>query len=259
MSNSTIEILSQTDAGDFPAHWYEVADDEHFWVKARFDFLQREISSVGLDINKPAIGLDIGCGHGVVQRQLNARTGWVVDGCDVNSSALEQNWGHRGRILLYNIHDRNPSLYERYDFLVLFDVIEHIERVSEFLGSAMYHLKPGGFALINVPALSSLFSKYDIVAGHIRRYDRKSLEDHLTSGGLKICSMRYWGLSMMPIGIVRKWYLALKQDPAAILEAGFQPPARLFAWLQYAALSVELRTLLNAPIGTSLLAIARKT
>jgi hypothetical protein len=37
-------------------------------------------------------------------------------------------------------------------------------------------LKPGGLALITVPAFSSLFSGHDRALGHFRRYNRKSLQ-----------------------------------------------------------------------------------
>ena len=74
---------------------------------------------------------------------------------------------------LYNIHDRAPDLAARYDAIILFDVIEHIESPAEFLASALYHLKPGGRVFINVPALQSLYSKFDVAVGHYRRYSKR--------------------------------------------------------------------------------------
>jgi 2-polyprenyl-3-methyl-5-hydroxy-6-metoxy-1,4-benzoquinol methylase len=86
--------------------------------------------------------LDIGCGARVVCRQLEARSCWDVDGADVTLLPLSRNQKRRGKILLYNIHDRRAELAQAYDFVLLFDVVEHIANVPSFLEAALYHLRP---------------------------------------------------------------------------------------------------------------------
>ena len=258
MAASDIETSSRDAKAEFPGVWYGLASDDHVWVHARFNFLLREARRLGLDPEIPRLGLDIGCGHGAVQRQLASRTAWFADGCDLNRDALALNSGHRGRVLFYDILQRDPKLEAHFDFLVLFDVIEHVADAPRFLAAAAHHLKPGGYAFVNVPALPSLFSKYDVVQGHVRRYDKHSLKEHLLAGGFELCSMRYWGLSMLPLAYARKAYVRWRHDPSDIMTAGFQPPGRIATRLMAAALAAEARWLGAAPAGTSLLAIARK-
>lgn len=252
-----IEILSQSNPADFTDVWYDLAENDHFWMRARFDFFLREARRCGLDTTKPLRGLDIGCGHGAVQRQLLAQTAWRADGCDLNQSALARRADRGGRVLYYDINDRRPELREAYDYLVLFDVIEHIAETKPFIEAATFHLKSGGYVFVNVPACQRLFSRYDTAAGHHRRYDKKMLRAELAAAGLRLCVLNYWGALLLPALIARNLYISSKHDAADIIRSGFHPPGRWAGALLQAAITCE-RLLPRFPLGTSLLAIARK-
>ena len=43
----------------------------------------------------------------------------------------------KGRLLLYDIFDRNPALLEAYDLVLLMDVIEHLDDDLGFLSAAL--------------------------------------------------------------------------------------------------------------------------
>ena len=255
---ANIEILSDDDPTDFSEIWYDIADDDHFWIRWRFNVLIDEIRRLGIDTSTPAAGLDIGCGHGAMLRKLSMHTAWHIDGCDLNKTALCLSSGHNGRILFYNVYDRDMQLCERYNHLVLFDVIEHIEDTKGFIESALFHLKPGGYVFVNVPALRILYSKYDVVVGHRRRYSRALLRTQLMAAGLEICTMRYWGITLMPIALARKLYVNRIRNPNEIPRVGFQPPGSLTARLLSALETVERAIFRYQPVGTSVLAIARK-
>jgi len=253
-----IEHLSDVAPADFTELWYDIADDDHFWIRWRSSVALREIIQSGLDISKPLAGLDIGCGHGAMLRQLALSTAWKVDGCDLNEAALGRISGHNGRLLRYNIHDRRPELAQFYDFLLLFDVIEHIDDTRSFIDSAAYHLKPGGFVLVNVPALQTLYSKYDTVTGHRRRYNRARLRAELMRGGLQVCSLRYWGMTLIPIAVARKFYMMTMNEPSQVVQRGLEPPGALAILLLRQLESIERKIGVPQPVGTSLFAAARK-
>ena len=255
---SEIEILSRDEAAAFAEVWYDIANDDHFWVRWRSAALMRAFADAGLDASASLSALDIGCGHGAMRRALDANTRWTVDGCDLNRTALEMSAACRGRTLFYNIHDRRPELAARYDVVLLLDVIEHISDTTAFLESAAFHLKPGGAIIINVPALEALSSRYDTVVGHLRRYDKPMLRHALGDAHLNVQLMRYWGLSLVPIAIARKLYVRGIESTDAVTTAGFQPPAGVINALLAAVSAVETALLKSPPLGTSLLAIARK-
>jgi SAM-dependent methyltransferase len=255
---ANIEVLSDDDPADFSEIWYDIADDDHFWIRWRFTVLLDEIRRLGIDTSTPAAALEVGCGHGAMLRKLSMHTAWHIDGCDLNKTALSLSSEHNGRILFYNVYDRNEELCENYNHLILFDVIEHIEDTKEFITSALYHLKPGGYIFVNVPALRILYSRYDVAVGHYRRYNRALLRHQLMTAGLEICTMRYWGITLMPIALIRKFYLNCIQNQNEIARVGFQPPGPLSTHLLSALETVEHAIFKYQPMGTSLLAIARK-
>jgi SAM-dependent methyltransferase len=252
------EVLSTTATHQFPDRLYEIMPDDHFWVRSRFRVFLQETQKLGIDLTDRKLGLDIGCAHGVVQRQLALRSARSADGCDLNTAGLSQNSGHGGRVFYYNINDRRAELHEYYDFLIIFDVLEHIRDTEGFLDAAAFHLKRGGYIFVNVPAMQSLHSKFDEVLGHVRRYDRRLLSRHLADAGLNVLSVRYWALTMIPVIYLRALLVNLVTDADEILKLGFKPPGRLAAAALSALISFETWASRSPVIGTCLFAVAQK-
>ncbi|MFN2425398.1 MAG: class I SAM-dependent methyltransferase [Candidatus Binatia bacterium] len=233
--------------------WYEFATPDHFWMKWRTILLRRMLERTHVDKGR---GLDIGCGQGVLFRELEELHSVTIDGCDLNVAALEMAFPGRGTVYQYNVFDYHPDLVGSYDFTMLIDVIEHVEDDAAFLQAAARHVKPGGVVIVNVPALSMLYGPYDKAAGHLRRYSSASLKQALEKAGLVPERVAYWGFSMIPLLIVRN--LVLRRTPEdEIIRRGFQPVHpfvnRALGWMR----SIELGLGLTWPIGSSLTAIAR--
>jgi len=250
-------VLSAPPARDFPQEWYALATADNFWMQWRLTVFLDLLRSLEIPISEPLHGLDIGCGNGVLRQQVEQATAWIVAGTDINRGSLEMNPALRGDCLLYDVSDLRPELRQRYDFLLLFDVIEHIADVATFLNQCLFHLKPGGWVFINVPALESMHSGYDEAAGHQRRYDRRLLRSTLQEAGLGIATIRYWGLSLVPLLAVRKVLLRVTPKEM-IMRRGFSPPGRLADRCLKALMRVETSLLRSSPLGTSLMAAARK-
>lgn len=77
------------------------------------------------------------------------------------------------------------------DFVVSLDVIEHIEHRSVLLNEINWILKPGGKALITVPAHMWLWSNYDVLNHHFRRYSKGELISDIRQSGFEILSIRW--------------------------------------------------------------------
>lgn len=253
-----LDTASYASAEEFPENWYAIAADGHFWFEWRRVVLLKQLQALRLPLTSHWRGLDIGCGHGLVQRQLERVSAWRIDGADLNREALRLNEGTRGESFYYDIHDRRPDLEARYDFLVLLDIIEHIPESQAFLTSSLFHLKPGGWLLVNVPANPGLLSYYDEVVGHVRRYSKRSMRTELEGAGLDVCDMRYWGLSMLPMLLLRKLLMSRDADAGEILEQGLNPPRPWMNGPIKGIMSLETRLFCSPPLGTSLLAVARK-
>jgi 2-polyprenyl-3-methyl-5-hydroxy-6-metoxy-1,4-benzoquinol methylase len=256
-----VEILSPAEAINFPDQWYEIMDEHHFWMIWRTRAFLQQCRALSISTEIPYSVLEIGCGHGILRHMLEASTRWKIDAVDLNADALFHSTPGRGRTALYNIHDRAPDLAAKYDAIVLFDVIEHIENPTEFMSSALYHLKPGGYVFINVPALQSLYSKFDVAVGHYRRYSKQTLEADLAKAGVRTMDDRYWGMTMLPLLVLRKLLLSLSTyntgKGTTVVKRGVMPPGRFADAVLTAVMRLETSTIANAPIGTSLLYVGQ--
>lgn len=181
--------------------WFDIATIDHFWVQRRFDVMKRLADPL---LRRAKCVAEIGCGNGLLQRQIEDAYGISVTGFELNEIALTKNISRRSPLFCYNIHDRNPEFRARFDLLLMFDVLEHIENESEFIHSVKYHLTESGVLLVNVPAHQFFYSDYDRLAGHVRRYSARQLEQIALQNGLKVRLLTYWGLSLVPLLLVRK-------------------------------------------------------
>jgi SAM-dependent methyltransferase len=90
------------------------------------------------------------------------------------------------------------------DLVTAFDVLEHIE--EDYLATAEITrvLRPGGTALIAVPADMALWSAHDEAVNHVRRYDRGSLTEVIVKGGLVIEDVWSWNVLLRPVVKLRR-------------------------------------------------------
>jgi SAM-dependent methyltransferase len=253
------EILSTPVPMEFPKEWYDIGGDDHFWLIWRLQVLRRLLYDHSISVEQPFHALELGCGRAILRAQVEKLTRWVVDGADINEIAVREAIRGRGRTFLYDINDRRPEFREHYDVLMLFDVLEHIRGVDDFFADACWHLKPGGWILINVPALMGLYSRYDKAAGHVLRYDKRLMRDFFQhhSPQVEMIDIRYWGISLIMLVLVRKAVLHFVAQEN-IIETGFKPPT---GWLNVGLRAlglIEAELLVHPPLGTSLMVLARK-
>lgn len=70
-----------------------------------------------------------------------------------------------------------------FDYLFAFEVLEHIERDAEALAQWARSLRPGGRLLVSVPAHARKYGRSDRLVGHVRRYEKRGLEQLLDGAG----------------------------------------------------------------------------
>ena len=208
--------------------WFEIATSEHFWIRRRFDVLTRLAGSV---ISNARHVAEIGCGNGLMQRDIEDHYGKPVAGFELNEIALDKNVSRLSPLYCYNIHQRNPEFRAQFDLLLLFDVLEHIEDESGFLQSVKYHLAESGTLLINVPAHQFFFSDYDRAAGHIRRYSIDQLKKVAERNGFKVRAFTYWGLPLVPLLLLRKTMSMQRSDGKAGFDTHGRAMNTMLSWL----------------------------
>lgn len=256
---SRVEVLSDAASSPFLDAWFELTSADHFWFQWRMRATWRLLGdSSDLALAAPLRALEVGCGTGVLRAQLEAETAWTVDGADLDHAALEHMPAGRGAVFFYDLHDRLERFREAYDLIILYDVLEHVPDTGPFVEALLHHLRPGGHLLVNVPALPWLFGRYDEAAGHQRRYDRVSLAAEFRDAGVEILDIRFWGLSLVPLVLLRKLVSRRHHPRNAVIERGFRPPGAIVHALLKGAMRLESAVLGRPPLGSSLLLLARK-
>ena len=246
-----ITLKSAPRTGIMAEPYFDLATPNHFWCRRRFEVLQK---IAGERLRAARSIAEIGCGNGVLLRQIeDAYPDPATAGFDLHEIGLRKSMTNRARLYCYDIHDRAPEFHRAFDLVLMFDVLEHIENESTFLASARFHVADGGVIVLNVPALQWLYSPYDAVQGHQRRYSLGDVRRVAEKNGLRLKSASYWGGPLVPIAALRKLLLSLRSQRPDTYETGFDPGSPLVNRLLYASSRCELVPQRLA--GTSVMAI----
>lgn len=229
--------------------WFDIATENHFWIRRRFTVMQRLADSLLKTSESIA---EIGCGHGLLQKQVEDHYHVPVFGFDLNELALKKNVSRISPLYCYDIYQRHPEFKARFDRILLFDVLEHIPDEAQFLAAVKFHLKGSGSLLINVPAHSFFNSDYDLAAGHLRRYSADQLVSVTEQCGFKVRALTYWGLPLVPLLLARKAIPMQRSNGKAGFDTRTGAVNRLLSQV------AQWEPLPQLFLGTSLMAVVEK-
>lgn len=235
----------------------ERVQDTHWFFEARKAAMSSVLKAATLP-HLPLVG-DAGSGPGANIEFLR-RLGNVValEPNEFARTTLTRNW--RGKIEVVEWNCPQPLPYE-FDLLLLADVLEHLENEEEAKNWIWDHLKPGGYALITVPAFQTLWTEMDEVAHHFRRYSRGSLA-RLFGGKFEIVRVSYYNMCLLPAKILFVLYATLlrrlkPQSPKRSYNETPPFPFNLVAkWIS--GIEGYLLRYGSLPIGASLILLVRK-
>ena len=104
--------------------------------------------------------LDIGCGIGNFLAKAVEKTSHVY-GLELNENAISICISKGLNVYRESIQDHVETHKEYYDVICMFQVLEHIYDVKEFIDSTLKALKKGGKLIIGVPNNQPYFLGYD--------------------------------------------------------------------------------------------------
>jgi 2-polyprenyl-3-methyl-5-hydroxy-6-metoxy-1,4-benzoquinol methylase len=223
----------------------------HWWWRVRERVLLRTIDSLLASKAGGARILDVGCGAGLFFDALE-RYG-RVNGIESDPSAVEHSGRWRSRIVIGQLDDGFQT-DDRYDLILLLDLLEHVPEPTAVLRRASALLRPDGRVLITVPAFAWLWTMHDEINHHLRRYDGRQLRSTIAGAGLTVDRLSYMFQTLIvPKLLVRAIEsVHRRRDPIpaipspainGLMQTWFGLESSLFGWL---------------PFGTSLLVVARR-
>jgi SAM-dependent methyltransferase len=230
-------------------------EQEHWWFVARRAILVETLTRL-VDLPPAARVLEAGCGTGGNLAMLS-RFGKV--------SAFEPSAQAR-RMARENgafdvregqLPDKIPFEPGGFDLVAALDVLEHVDEDLKSMRALWSQLRPGGWALITVPAFSFLWSAHDERHHHKRRYARDELVVRIRAAGLSPVFVTYFNSVLFPlIAGVRVVKKALRLTDVE----DDKMPAQLVNRTLRAVFASERHLVgrLPLPFGVSLLVVARK-
>lgn len=155
------------------------------------------------DISKCRI-LEVGCGGGLLSSLLTqAGADVVASDIVMNATRFVQDRGVT-KSLTFDAGELWPFKNHSFQVVIMLDVIEHIEDDIACLHEARRVLSRGGIAVLTAPAHQFLFSSWDKVVGHHRRYSKSLLRLAFRDVGFQPILISYFNaLSLLPALFIR--------------------------------------------------------
>ena len=209
-----------------------------------------------VELMRPHLGhriLEVGAGIGTITRHLVDRE--LVVPLDLEPRYVQQlENAFRGcenvRPMLGDVNalDLDRLRAERFDTVILSNVLEHLEDDAGALARFHDLLTPGGRLILVVPALPFIYGAIDREVGHHRRYLRAGLERALRAAGFEIERLRALNLLGVP-----GWFFN-----GSVLRRRDVPQLQLRIYDRLAPALAAFEDRFEPPFGLSLFCVARK-
>lgn len=146
----------------------------------------------------PGRFLEIGSGVGEETKIFLRRAfyGVCCEVCQESRTALADNL-NKYKDMIEIVGECNSLAPGTFDYLIIFDVLEHIEADTDTLKYWTSFLKSGGMLLIAVPAHMNAFGKSDELMGHFRRYEKNGLFEIMTKSGYQYIKILCYGFPLI--------------------------------------------------------------
>jgi ubiquinone/menaquinone biosynthesis C-methylase UbiE len=230
-------------------HWFYAGKREivRFWIN-RFHSLRPEHQLA-----------DCGAGTGIFAGEMQSVCRVVaVDDFDESFKLLEARLGsegvRRGSCTALPLEDASV------DVLTALDVIEHVRDDRAAVREFLRVLRPGGLAVITVPALMALWSDWDVALHHQRRYHARALRETIPAP-FEILHLNYINVAVLPVVWLIRKFRSLKQRLGFKTTARSEdalPPAWLNRFLRWMFVRLACQKTVKFPAGVGLIVVLRK-
>ncbi len=232
-------------------------EDRMWYFRALHSHVEQSLAAVGLPENSQV--LDAGCGTGgliIRARQWRKAFRWIgIDFMALACQLARERCGPAVDIREANI-TALPFAAGTFDAVISLDVVSMVYDPEVAIAGFFRVLRPGGVAVINLPAYMWMWSYHDDAVHTKRRYTRREVADLLRAAGFTVPILTHWNSLLFPLVWARRKLFRAASDTSDVKEY----PGPIDAVLG-AIMSIELAWIRWGgvwPWGTSVLAVARK-
>lgn len=147
--------------------------------------------------------LEFGAGTGNFSEMISKKVPelLVIDEKKKSINILNKKLNHLNNVKIQNSNIENLNILD-CDTVILLNVLEHIKEDQNAIKKLMSVLKKNGYLIIQVPALNYLYSEYDRMVGHYKRYQKNDIKEICKNLNLNLVDLYYFN----PIGALGWWY-----------------------------------------------------
>lgn len=260
-------VVPAHEKGYDPEHFARLADVEaqHFWFAGRRKLIRAVVARIAQALPSGCRVIELGCGTGNILAALaDACPSGRIFGMDLFHEGLAFARRTATAFLVQGDATRSPFSVG-FDIVGAFDVLEHVENDAGMLREIRSLLNPGGKFVLTVPAYQWLWSGFDELSHHQRRYDEGELGRKLRSAGFQVISMCPFMMIMVPLMWWRckKDWCDVNNRSAELLEREIRIVPIVNGVMKVkVVLSCESSLVaagIHLPFGSSLLAVAAKS
>ncbi len=258
--SSTVKSVGEALPQEMERHTYSImyeVEGTHWWFVGRRRIISGFVEKICRDLGgtRPPRILDVGCGTGANLEMLSGFG--EAEGVDVSPDALAF-CRERG---LENVRqgaaEKLPYEDASFDLVTALDVVEHLDDDTAGLREMHRVLRPGGRAMLFVPAFMFLWGVQDDISHHRRRYTLAGLQRAVREAGFEVERATYANLSFFgPILLGRMLMRATGFRPASENNINVSALNGVLGRI-FGAESSLLRRL-NFPFGVSAICVARR-
>lgn len=242
-----------------PAEYANLAalEREHWYYAGKREFVLAWIER----LRPPApddVLLDCGAGTGLFAADLLTRCRvFVLDDHEESLRMLRARFG-ADRVLVPEAGEL-PLADNSVDFITALDVLEHIPDDAAAVREFARVLRPGGLAVVTVPAGMALWSDWDVALHHQRRYSYYGLRALFAGEGWETLHANHTNVIVYPaVWLIRRWRSVIGREGKRNRTEDRLPPRWLNALLRWTFVRLALSRF-PFPFGVSLVLVARKS
>ena len=188
-------------------------EDNNFWFISRNKRIEYILDKYVKDYFDNF--LEIGCGTGYVAKMIAKKypdkkiyaSEYLLSGLNEAKERLK----NLNNVSLINLDARKIQSKNKYDIIGAFDVIEHISEEDIVLKEINHSLKKNGKFIFSVPQHKFLWSIYDDLGFHKRRYSRQYLLQKLKEHNFEIIYVNSFNSLLLPAMYVSRFLNKFKK------------------------------------------------
>jgi len=205
-----------------------------YWKESkghRYPLVKQNVELVKKYLSKGSSILDVGCDIGLTVKSLE-ENGFYSEGVEISTISATIAKEKTG-IKVHNMELKSYKSSNKYDGVLLLDVLEHLYNPVKVLTECYSHMKQGGYIFIHVPhhgGISVRFKRFLHKIGlkkgykhfgfpaHIYNFDKRSLKAILARSGFETLHYESWPSAItngkvnifnyLPITIIKKLALS---------------------------------------------------